>query len=183
MPSTDPWNGAIVSNCRDRVAWKDVPQKYKDALEERSATAHARTYTDKHGRTKVEEADRCYKILIKNIGPWVDSGFQQGPNFELHSNEGNYKKVTMENTRRKAEGLPPKHRRGGTRNKEKANPEAGMTKAPKRGRDPADEASSKRPCQETELMVPSFKLMLMLAPPAPRRSMRLSRWPCAGAAA
>ena len=180
MPSTDPWNGAIVSDCRDRVAWKDVPQKYKDALAERSATAHTRSYTDSNGRTQVETADRCYKILIKTIIPWVDSGFQQGPNFELHSNEGNYKKVTVENTRLKAEGLPPKRRRGGT--KKEKNPEAGMTKS-KRGRDPADEASSKRPCQEKGLMVPSFKLMLMPAPPAPRRSMRLSRWPCAGAAA
>mmetsp|Transcript_73820 Transcript_73820/g.210562 ORF Transcript_73820/g.210562 Transcript_73820/m.210562 type:complete len:104 (-) Transcript_73820:119-430(-) len=100
-----------------------------------------------------------------------------------HSNKGNYKKVMEENKRLKAEGLQPKHRRSGTKKEKKANPEAGMTKPPKRGRDPADEASSKRPCQEKGLMVPLFKLMLMLAPPAHRRSMRLSRWPCAGAAA
>mmetsp|Transcript_73819 Transcript_73819/g.210554 ORF Transcript_73819/g.210554 Transcript_73819/m.210554 type:complete len:132 (-) Transcript_73819:283-678(-) len=85
MPSTDPWNGDVVSDCRDRVAWKNVPQKYKDALAARSATAHTRTCTGSNGRTQVETANRCYMILIKNIVPWVDSGFQQGPNFELVS--------------------------------------------------------------------------------------------------
>jgi len=88
MPSTDPWNGAIVSDCRKLVAWKKLDQKYKHALEERSATAHTRTYTDKHGRTKVEPPDRCYKILVRNIPAWVDSGFKQGPDFKLVSLAG-----------------------------------------------------------------------------------------------